>query len=58
MCPMGTHSKVKLLHEHSLIGAVDSLNREVASKRNTLKMTIAHTKQKQLDVTLFLAFSY
>lgn len=55
MCPMETHSKVtrKLLHEHSLIHAVDSLNRKVASKRNTLKTIIAQTQQKQLDLTLF-----
>lgn len=55
MCPMQTHSKVtrKLLHEHSLIRAVDSLNREVASKRNTLKTITAQTKQKLLNLTLF-----
>lgn len=52
---MQTHSKVtrKLLHEHSLIRAVDSLNREVASKRNTMKTIIAQTKPKQLDLTRF-----
>lgn len=52
MCPMETHSKVTLKprREHSFgLLAPFQLNREVASKRNTLKTITAQRKQKQLD---------